>query len=237
MTSIFRITRGKTFSKTLNELQKLINKCVHILDAIALPAGTTTVAPLTFTSGPLLTSPLAGSMEFLDGTLFFTGVDGIRYALTLNTGLKTATTTVTNTTVETVIFTRVFSANELFAGNLAEIVAIGSYTNASASDDFTLRLKLDGVTIATIERNAGNETDAGWEATAKLTIRTDGASGTYVKFFKYIENNNVVLAEADITEESIDTTASHTFTITVQWSNAKAGNLFSCTQGYVEFKH
>ena len=42
--------------------------------SVILPAGTTSAAPLDFTAGSLLTSPVAGAMEF-DGSTFFTTDD------------------------------------------------------------------------------------------------------------------------------------------------------------------
>lgn len=43
---------------------------------VTITAGTTTAAPLTFTSGVNLTTPVAGSMEFTTDTLYFTITTG-----------------------------------------------------------------------------------------------------------------------------------------------------------------
>jgi len=56
---------------TLNATQTLTNKTITNLN---LSAGTTALAPLDFTAGSLLTSPVAGAVEF-DGNAFYTTDD------------------------------------------------------------------------------------------------------------------------------------------------------------------
>lgn len=43
---------------------------------VTITAGTTALAPLTFSSGPLLTTPATGSVEFLTDTVYFTITTG-----------------------------------------------------------------------------------------------------------------------------------------------------------------
>jgi hypothetical protein len=113
----------------------------------------------------------------------------------------------------------------------------GVFTNASASDDFTIRFKMAGVTLHSVARVGGNETNAGWDIVARITVRTDGVSGQYVDYFKYMENQGNIHAAGHTSGHSLDTTTSNTLSITFQWDNAKSGNTFSTTQGYVTFNH
>jgi len=204
---------------------------------IHLKAGTTTTPPLKLTEGDSNTTPQAGAMEYTDGHLFFSKADEVRYAVTLSNGVKSDTTTVTNTTTETEIYSKSFAANELHADEIVNCFCSGVYSNASASDDFTIRFKIDGVEIHALSRLGGNKTNAGWLAQAQWTIRTTGSGGTYVDFFSYTEDGNNPYMAADTSTHSIDTTTTHTVTVTIEWDSAKAGNIFSCTQGYITFNH
>jgi len=203
--------------------------------ALELKAGTATVSPLKFNSGTLMTVPEKGAFEFFDDHLYFSKRAGIRYGTVLANGVKTTTTTVTNTTTETDIFTQTWPANTFHADEVIEIVLSGTFTNASASDDFTVRVDVGGI-VHTFARAGGNETDAGWEIVARFIIRTIGATGTYVDFIKYTENGNTVYASAH-QEHTFNSTISNDFSVSVQWVNAKAGNTFSCTQGFVRYNH
>ena len=197
--------------------------------------GTTTQAPLNFPNATALkTTPADGDMEYMDGHWYVT--NGARHVLSTCAGVKTTTTTVTNTTTETQVYAYTFAANELHADERIRFTMDGVYSNASASDDFTIRFKVGGVTVHSIARSGGNVTDAGWEAVYKGTIRTDGASGTFVDFAKFLDGTNSY-AVGETTTHSIDTTGTVLFEVTVQWDAAKAGNTFSCTQGDLAFKH
>ena len=228
---------GDTMTGQLNVPNVNVGGITAATALLELAAGTTSVAPLKFTTGSFLTTPEQGAFEYGSGHLLFSPQDSVRYAVVMANGVKTSTTEVTNTTTETTIYTKDFAANELHVDEVITITAMGIYTNASASDDFTIRWKLDGVTVHTASRIGGNETDAGWEALARITIRTAGASGEFVDFFRYDENNGNSYQSGDSTTHSIDTTTTHTFSITMQWDNAKAGNLFYCTQGFIQLSH
>ena len=201
-----------------------------------LDAGTVAVntAPLKFTSGPLLTTPETGAIEYENGHLYVTNT--MRNAIVKSNGVKTTTTTVTNTAVETTIYSFNFPANALHADERIVFDTVGAYSNATASDDFTLRFKVGGVTIATVGRTGGNVTDQGWKAIFEGTIRSIGATGKFVHWSEY--NDGVTnQIDADIVEHAIDTTIANLFEVTIQWTNAKAGNTFSCTQADLQFRH
>jgi hypothetical protein len=134
------------------------------------------------------------------------------------------------------IFSRTSPANELHEDEIYRLHMLGAYSNASASDDFTIRIKLNGATIHTINRAGGNKTNAGFETITTMTIRTDGASGTYISSVSAIDDTNSYTAST-VSTSAIDTTTTNTVSVTIQWDNAKAGNTFASTQGYIELIH
>jgi len=223
----FRIP-GIGFNVTADEL----NTTAQINTAV----GTTTKAAINFANATALKiTPVDGDMEYHNGHLYLTA-QGVRHALNSSVGIKTATTTVSNTTTETTFYSYTVSANELHLDERIVITCDGVFSNASASDDFTIRFKFGGTTLHTITRTGGNVTDEGWEATYKGTIRSIGVSGKFVDYTRYVDGSGVY-SDADTTEHSIDTTGSGTVEITIQWGAAKAGNTFSCTQGDMTIKH
>lgn len=207
------------------------NSDITSLDALV---GTATQPPITIQPSVLTTVLVPGSIEYADGHFYVT--NGTRHAVTNCAGVKTTTTTVVNTAVETVLYSYNFSANELHQDEKITFNMSGVYSNASASDDFTIRVKVAGVTLHTITRVGGNQTNAGWQIFYEGTIRTDGVSGTFVDFVKLLDNESVYM-QADTTTHSINTTGTVLFEATIQWANAKAGNTFSCTQGSLMFEH
>jgi len=200
-------------------------------------AGTATAgtAPIKLTDGTLLTTPEAGAIEYNDGHFYFTN-PGSRLAAVMSNGVITANTAVTNTTTETEIYTRTSPANELHEDEVYRLHMLAAYSNAAASDDFTIRVKLNGVTIHTVNRLGGNVTDVGFEVLLTTTIRTDGASGTYISSINATDDTDSYTRSTTSTA-AIDTTTTNTFSMTVQWDNAKAGNVFTATQGYIELIH
>jgi hypothetical protein len=199
-------------------------------------SATAGTAPLYFTAGTDLTTPEEGAVEFHNGHLHISPVAGVRNTITTSNGVKTTTTTVVNTTTETTVYSYTFVANEMHSDEHIEFRMTGAYSNASAADDFTIRFKVGGTTLMTVSRTGGNVTDQGWKAIYEGTIRSIGASGTLVDFAQWTDGNTNQL-HGDATIHTIDTTASLTFEVTVQWAAAKAGNTFSCTQGFLTFNH
>ena len=153
-----------------------------------LLGGTTTRAALHFdTATALKTTPVAGDMEYKDGHWYIT--NGARHVISTSAGVKTSTTTVVNTVTETQIYAYTFAADELHLDEQVLFEMNGVFSNASASDDFTVRFKVGGVTVHTINRAGGNVTNQGWEAQYKGTVRSVGASGTFVDFAKWQVTN------------------------------------------------
>lgn len=204
---------------------------------IDLGAGTTAAgtSPLKFTSGPLMTVPEEGAMEYGEGHLHIT--NGARHTVSTCSGVKTTTTTVANTTTETEIYSYNFQPNELHADERVVFNIDGIYSAATNTDVFTLRFKVAGTTVHTITRAAnGSVTNAGWEIKYKGTIRTAGPTGEFIDFVKLSDDNDSY-ATGEVSPHPIDTTSAFTFQVTVQWNNAKDGNSFSATQADLRFYH
>lgn len=181
--------------------------------------------------GPFMTEPEQGSLEFDGRNLSFTPIAQRRNVMLSNDGVTT-TINVTNTVVETVLFTQTFSANELDAGHSIKLNCFGRYTNATASDDFTLRYKLGNNTY-TLARIGGKQTDAAWKTEYIGTIRVASATGLVTQYANLIDFDTAY-STVDSGPVALDTTGDLTITLTVQWANAKLGNIFSLTQGYLE---
>jgi len=193
--------------------------------------GTTTVASLNIPLGVAKTSPNEGDFAYVDGKIAFMQKQPV--ALNLNMGAKLTTTTVTNTTTETVVYSHDFAANQLHAEQLIHVNCLGIVTNATSSDDYTIRYKVGGVTIHTLSRVSGAVTNGPVELHHKGTVRTAGASGTFVDFVN-MDEDGVRFYSSSATPSAINTTGAFTYEITVQWANAKAGNVFEMLQGHIQ---
>lgn len=147
-------------------------------------------------------------------------------------GVVIVSNTVTNTTDETIIANIEFTKNELNVSSVIKATGNGEITTVSASDAVTFRVKLGGLTIAENVMVAKVATNDPWDTEGILTIREIGTSGiasihvdaTIADTTSHDNNNNV----------AVDTTTAKTLQITVQWNNAKAGNIFRFDQGIVE---
>lgn len=147
----------------------------------------------------------------------------------LTVGVKTTTTTVSNTVVETLLYSYDFRANAFAEHEIIKSDISGSFSNASASDDFSIIVRLNGVLMHTLLRIGGGVTDSGFRVEVEGTIRTVGATGTYVDIARL--SDGTVYTHALPTEVVIDTTVPLTYEIFIQWDAAKVGNTISCTQG------
>lgn len=191
--------------------------------------------PLKMGEGTLITTPEKGAIEFNDGHLLFTP-QSERYAISLANSVVTSNTTVTNTITETTIHSKVFPANTLHQDHVIRATVYGNVSNASASDDYTIKFKLGGDTLHTLTRVGGNVTDAGWVAQIIFTIRSTGSSGTLIDFVEFREGS-INQSSADQTPHTINTTTDLTLEFTMTWDAAKAGNIFTSSQGFLELIH
>ena len=147
----------------------------------------------------------------------------------------TSTTTVENTTTETAIYTGTSPAEEFDVGRLIELHVSGEVSNDSASDDFTLRVKIGGTTVSTFNPAISNVTNADWHVNMMMCIRSTGATGTTSNHTEaYIDGNTQYDNDETTT---VDTTAATDLEVTIQWDNAKATNVIDAYVGYIEVKN
>ena len=189
--------------------------------------------PITIPSTALLGTPAAGTIEFYGGRFYITNVAHQR-VIDRTSDVAVATVTVENTIDETTIWTGVMNANGLVAGNVFKFHADGVVDSASNSDLVTLRVKINGVTKATLVQDTKQMVDDHWHIDANATQRTIGAAGSRA-IHVHLEIDE--LDTYAIGVAAIDTTDTMDVTLTAQWSNADAGNIFQLYQAFMEYKN
>jgi hypothetical protein len=195
-------------------------------DAVRFPAGTTALAPVMFQSGTLLTTPIAGAMEF-DGTGIYLTPTNHRRFISLASDSIIATTTAT-TVASTTLWTGITNANELKPYRVYVVKGVGLTNNHDAAGIVTVTLNLGSTTILTISSPGSKMTNSVWFFEAIFTIRTIGAAGA-VSSFGHMEISSSTINAA--TESSaVDTTGANDVTIKATWSAADADNWLKLTQ-------
>jgi hypothetical protein len=200
---------------------------------ILLPAGTATLAPLKFTTGTALATPEAGAMEYHTDRFWITN-KATRRAVDRTSDVALASVTVSNTTTETTVFTGAVPANSLVAGNILKFVASGEVDETTAADLCTIRLKIGGSTLATIVSPGAGTANQSFHMTGFATLRSVGATGGIAW---HIDMDVGGSADDASGVGTVDTTSAENVTVTVQWNNAKAGNIFVLEQGFMEYKN
>lgn len=162
------------------------------------------------------------------------------------TFVQTDDKTITNTNVETTLFgaglgTLTFPANFFVVGKTVRIKLVGVLTQPVAGPNWTWRVKLGGVTLATSAAvTHAAETNRVWLMEFLLTCRTTGAGGTVIGqggVYHYETGGpaSVALAELPMTATAaLDTTAARTLDVTLQLSAADAGQSNLTTNATVE---
>jgi len=202
---------------------------------ITLPAGTAAAntAPLKFTAGTLLETPEAGTIEY-DGDKFYITNGVTQRAIDRTSNVAVETVTCSNTTDETTIWTAIMAANSLDAGNVFMFHANGAVESASNSDLVTLRLKIDGVTRATLVQDTKKMVGAHWHIDAIATQRTIGETGSRA-MHAHLEIDEVDAWLSDILE--VNTTDTMDITLTAQWNEADVGNILQLFQAFMQYKN
>lgn len=197
---------------------------------IKLAPGTTTVAPLKFQSGPLLSTITPGTMEYLNHTFYLTTYL-IRRSVHLDQAIVTTPVTVSNTLTETVIYTIPMASNYITAGKIIRPRLWGIYW-ANNPQTFTLRLKYNGSTLLATTSTTSGATAKPWQADFTFTAVADGAGGSAQASTGLIQDttHNMDALTAPI---AFDTTTTNTIEITVQWS-ATGANSLQLNQGYTD---
>ena len=202
---------------------------------VHLPAGTAVAgtAPIKLTDGAFLTTPETGTIEFYNSKFTITN-KSVRKVIDRTSDVKLTTSTVSNTDTETTVFTGLLPANSLVAGNILKLVMFGTIDEAAASDEVTIRIKIGTTTMATIESPASGVTAKCWHIKGSGILRTAGASG---EMAWHIDMDAAGNSEDACGVDTVDTTTAENITVTAEWNNAKAGNIFTCTGGFMEYKN
>lgn len=197
---------------------------------MVLSPGTTTIAPLKFSSGPLLTTVTPGTMEYLDHTFYLTTYL-VRRSVTLNQDIVVTPITVSNTVAETTIYSIEMAPNYPTIGKVIVPKLYGIYWSANPQT-FTLRLKKTGTTLLATTSTVSGSTAKPWEAQFVATVLSIGNSGTLQASARLIQDQTLNMDALNGTA-AIDTTLTNTFTITCQRS-ATGANSLQLNQGFTE---
>jgi len=198
-----------------------------------LPAGTADSPPLKITEGVATTAAEKGAIEYHNDRMYITNVS-TRRAIDRTNDVILETTTVADTVTETTIYTGNIGAGDLKAGNILKLHANGVLSTATAADDITIRVYLGASEVLAFNPAIGNVTNAHWHIDGDMTVRTVGAGGTMAYHLDALISASETYV---IGTDSVNTTITENFTVTVEWDNAKAGNTISIYQGYTEWKN
>ena len=159
---------------------------------------------------------------------------------------QTANQTVVNTVTETTLIgtgvgTVTLPANFLksafgTAGRTIRITARGIYGTDLVAPTLNIRVKLGSTTVVStgVITTAANLTNKFWEATAYITCRTSGATGTVMGNGAFLHDDalaNNTLSIWGMTNTgttTINTTEAQAIDVTAEWGTADADNTITC---------
>lgn len=138
-----------------------------------------------------------------------------------------ASSAVSNTTTETAFSngTVTIPKNTLKVGDTIRVRAQGIATATNSTDTLTVKLKLGSTVVVTTGAVDVADNDI-FVIEAWLTIRTIGASGTFVASgaVSLGASGTVTRKAVFLASTAIDTTADNTLTVTATWSAASSSN-------------
>jgi hypothetical protein len=158
---------------------------------------------------------------------------------------QTADATVANTTTETTIFgtgqgSLTVAANHLTAGKSVRIKLRGRWSTTTPAPTMNVRFKIGGTTYNATGVVAlfQTVTDGLFEIDIVLTCRTAGSGGTCVSTVNAMFNGGAAgvrqMYDATPDTTTIDTTATNTLDVTVQWGTASAQNTITSLTATVD---
>lgn len=246
--SITKVDSGANNPVTLDTIQDIRDtagpKFASLNLGVASPtavlhikAGTTAAgtAPLKLTTQAAgLTTVEQGAFELIGNSLQFTQL-AKRCGVAMGQNVRVASTTVGNTTTESAaLITAEHGANYLEVGKMEELVLLGTIEQRSNPNAFiTIRIKYAGSTVHSFTTPVSTTIAAGtvYRLVVVTTCRTIGASGTL-----QIDSSFTVRGALDTGTNSlvsIDTTTAQDITVTVQWGEANANDIFVVEQGRI----
>ena len=105
----------------------------------------------------------------------------------------------------------------------------GFFSTKSAAETATLRFKINGSEILSVNIPPKNVTEAMYDGEVKFTVISEGVSGELAILMKVQlagENDS----DGTVTNETIDTTQVNEMTLTMQWGVADPGNSLTINQ-------
>jgi len=203
---------------------------------LAAGSAVASTGPLKFTSGPLLTIPEVGTIEFLDGRWYLTGSAKQRVIDRTGDVITASVDAVGNT--ETTLYTAALSANAAKVGRIYKIHCDGVIKNKATSDDVTFYFYRDAVLINSVAPTGGRYlVGTGWHLDYNETVRTVGATGTAAMSGEIIIGTVVTQFDALLT--GINFTLNRNLIIKAKWSddNDQTENVVTIYQGWLELKY
>jgi hypothetical protein len=160
----------------------------------------------------------------------------------MNTLIKALTadgSSIVNTTTETLFAPAItLPADTLRVGSIIKVTARGEGGTNGGPPTLTLRVRLNGTSGPHLFFSAKViSTGFDWRLETEVTIRTIGASGTYVaQGWSAVDESPITGTWFVLRKESnaIDTTSANTVSVTGQWSIAHADNTTLMTNWTVE---
>jgi len=192
---------------------------------------------LKLTETTLLSPAQAGSIEYDGCKTYVTNVETAR-SIDRTSDVAVSTVTVADTATETTLWTGAMPANSLCEGNLFKFHCDGIISNgdsANSADQVTLRIKVGGTTVATLNP-ALKKIPVGshWHINANATQRTIGASGSRAV---HIDMDIAGATTTVVSVANINTTNNMDVTITAEWASGDPDNTISLYQGFMEYKN
>jgi len=208
--------------------------------SLVLRPGTTVAntGPLKFQSGPLLATPEAGSMEFLDGRWYITGSHKQR-VIDRTGDVITASVDAVGT-AETTLYTATLSAGAAKVGRIYKIHCDGVIKNKASTDDPTFYFYRDATQLATLTVVGGSyPANTPWHLDIIETVRTIGATGTMAFHSNISIGNDLGWSETSSVITNINFTLDRTLTVKAKWSDNdnQTENVITIYQGFLELKN
>ena len=178
-------------------------------------------------------TPVAGALEYYGNKFYLTSVAHQR-VIDRTDCVVLETVTVENDTTETTIWTCTMAANSVVAGNVLRFTGIGIASNDASGDILTIRVKVGGVTKATLENSARTFTDDDLHINGYATQRTIGTSGSRAMHLDMSIGDDTSTLSGVV---EINTEIDMSITITAQWDTADTDNVLTFQQGWMTFKN
>lgn len=195
-------------------------------------------------------TPATGAVLY-GGTnrLVVKNASGLNGTVPVGAAGKTSTTTVSNTTTETVLHAFTIAGSDASAGSVYAIKATGTMDWTTGSPTVTFRVRMGGVSGATIASctiacpSSASTAAPAWAVDGDAVCITTGSSGTWRGTIKalggivsggFTAAANPATAGAPSSAITQSTTSTNDLVITAQWSAANASNTVRCDTGHAQ---